>query len=365
MFLEEPRGLPIEFEVGRLDFEDDRLWWWDEDLDAVRIAVEWDELEIAAALARELAPARSGQSYIDPDDNQVLRWINEISWDYHDDHTLQFFILVHDDQSRKEKPGDRIRLSREDESDADLLWLGARAAGALQTENRGIFGYWLDLGWVTGDDRIVELADEDGDDSEEDAEEDDFPPLRRGEGRVEEISDISVEGWAMDLGATWLWDTPCEPRFTLGYAMGSGDSTPGDRRDRSFRQTGLHGNEPGFGGVQRFQGYGEFLDPELSNLSIITFGVGCTLFENSSIDLVFHDYRLIHPADSLRDAQIDLSLNEQDKEVGQGIDLILALEEWDRVELELSISAFRTGRAFGANKHQWHTGGYLACRIAF
>jgi hypothetical protein len=31
-------GSGIDLDFGRLDFEDDRLWWWDTDLDAVRLA---------------------------------------------------------------------------------------------------------------------------------------------------------------------------------------------------------------------------------------------------------------------------------------------------------------------------------------
>ena len=41
------------------------------------------------------------------------------------------------------------------------------------------------------------------------------------------------------------------------------------------------------------------LDPELSNLSIVTVGAGVELLRSSSLDLVYHYYRLVEPADSI------------------------------------------------------------------
>ena len=53
---------PLNFELGRLDFEDDRLWWWDADLDAARASFETDRFELALAVAQELAPTSA--SYV-------------------------------------------------------------------------------------------------------------------------------------------------------------------------------------------------------------------------------------------------------------------------------------------------------------
>ena len=46
----------------------------------------------------------------------------------------------------------------------------------------------------------------------------------------------------------WILPLPAEPRVFAGYAYGSGDSSPGEGSDASFHQTGLQGNESGFGG---------------------------------------------------------------------------------------------------------------------
>ena len=40
LYSENIAGTHLNFDIGRLDFEDDRRWWWDDELDAVRVAYE-------------------------------------------------------------------------------------------------------------------------------------------------------------------------------------------------------------------------------------------------------------------------------------------------------------------------------------
>jgi hypothetical protein len=44
---------------------------------------------------------------------------------------------------------------------------------------------------------------------------------------------------------------------------------------------------------------------------------------------------------------------------------VLALEDWDRVELELIGSAFHSGNAFAVDRHSWAYGGFFEIRIAY
>ena len=44
---------------------------------------------------------------------------------------------------------------------------------------------------------------------------------------------------------------------------------------------------------------------------------------------------------------------------------MLAIEEWERFELELQAFAFRAGRAFGRDDGDWSYGGLLSTRFAF
>lgn len=341
-------GSGVDAELGRLDFEDDRTWWWDADLDALRLSREGDRHEVAFAVAREWAPDRSDRSFIEPEHDGVRRWLLEASWDWAPEHSLHLFAVHHRDRSRTPVPGERVRGGREDDSDARLDWWGVRASGAWQSPSRGLFAYWIDLAQVRGEEQRIEWETGPDDAS-----------------IVEDRHSVRVRGRAVDAGATWMLPLPHDPRLSAGLARTTGDRDSEDGVDRGFRQSGLQGNEIGFGGVQRFARYGELLDPELANLQVDTLGVGISLFQSSSLDLIHHRYRLAEPAGELRDARIDVELTGDSRDLGRAFDLVLALEEWRRFELELSGSAFRTGRAFGDDADAWTWGGFAALRIAF
>ena len=153
LFLKNVVGSRFSLDLGRLNFEDDRRWWWDEELDAVRLIYEAGGFEIAVAAAHEIAPARSDRSFIEPEHDGVFRAIAELSWDWRPDHAVQFFALFQNDRSATEIPRAIIRRARNDESEAELAWMGFRAAGACDFGGRGALGYWLDAGGVIGNER--------------------------------------------------------------------------------------------------------------------------------------------------------------------------------------------------------------------
>jgi alginate production protein len=361
-------GTPLTFEIGRLDFEDERRWWWDEDLDAVRIGVEGDSFDWALAYARELGPSRSDRGFIEPEQEAVTRLIAEASWDWAENHTIDFFALRHDDHSRTHQPEEVFERDRDDDSDARLRWFGLRATGAWSSASAGLIGYWLDAARVYGSEQVLELA----------PLSDEPPPeaqARRWQSSDQPSPDLplvvverlerDVHGWGVDAGVTWLTPLESGARFTAGYAIGSGDRDPDDANDRGFRQTGLHANSPGFGGVQSFRGYGVLLDPELSNLSVVTLGAGVSLREFSSLDFLYHRYRLVELAEELRSARIVAPLTGENGDVGQAFDLVLAIEESQHWQLELSASAFRAGDAFATQPGDWTFGAFAALRLAF
>jgi hypothetical protein len=348
LYTETIAGSHVSLDVGRLDFEDDRRWWWDADLDAARAAYETESFEITLALAHEIAPSRSDRDFVEPDHDGVLRLLGEASWDWMPNHALELFLLQQWDHSPTDRPGEVVSFERADESDGRLTWLGARLTGGFDLGSRGVAGYWLDTALVRGEEQLVE-----------------FQELPNGRSEAEGLLHRDVGGWAVDAGISWILPFAAEPRLVGGYAFGSGDSSPEAGSDRSFRQTGIHVNEAGFGGAERFAHYGFLLDPELSNLGIATAGAGLSLLRSSSLDLVYHHYRQVEPATSLRDARLVAELTGEHRDVGDGVDLVLALEEWERLELELIASAFRAGRAFGAEAGTWSHGGFFALRFAF
>ncbi|MCI4567070.1 alginate export family protein [Lysobacter sp. CFH 32150] len=353
LYSEHIAGSNLSLDLGRLDFEDDRRWWWDEELDAIRVEYEAERFDLALAFARELAPSRSDRDFVDPQHDRVHRVIAEASWGWRRNHVLQLFALHQDDRSHREFPGRVVQLDREDESDARLTWVGARLMGGIDFGAHGMLGYWLDAAQVRGKEHLAEFETLDWNS---------FPVQQS---IVASVSQQDVRGWAMDAGLNWILPLAWEPRLIAGIAFGTGDRNSDDGADYAFRQTGLHANEAGFGGVQRYGHYGVLLDPELSNLQVLTFGAGLTLLQSSSLDLVHHRYRLVEPATSLRDARLDVALTGTHRELGSGIDAVLALEEWERFEFEFVAAAFRAGPAFGSAEGSWSYGGFLALRIAF
>ena len=340
-------GSRINLDLGRLHFEDDRRWWWDEDLDAIRVTYERPRFEIAVALARELAPNRTDHHFVAPEHDGIIRLIGEMSLDFRPNHALNLFLLHHRDRSGSEQVGQPTPRERDDLSDGTLTWLGARMMGAFDFRPHVVVGYWFDTAWVRGRERVARY-------------EEISPRLSA----VNQVSDRIVRGHAVDLGVTLMLPVSRKPRLYAGYALGSGDRSR-DSVDHSFRQSGIQANEPGFGGVRRFPQYGVLLQPELSNLKILTFGAGLSLLGSSSLDLVYHHFRLAEFAQSLRAAKLDAALTGDHRDVGAELDLILALEEWKRVEVELSAGTFRAGRAFGDGEGRRSYRGFFSVRIAF
>jgi hypothetical protein len=350
LYSENVLGSGLSFDVGRLDFEDDRRWWWDDELDAARVEWERGDFDVAVAVGQELASDRSDISFVDPEQERVLRVLLESTWDMHENHSLQLFLLHQKDHSPRNRVGDVVVVDHEDESDASLTWLGLRQTGIFELDSHGYLGYWLDTGIVRGRERLHGFSDPIE------------PDRRRSE--VEEVSRHSVRGWAVDVGASWLLPHPCEPRLFAGYAFGSGDE-PDGRSDHAYRQSGIQENEAGFGGVELFQSYGLLLQPELSNLHIVTAGVGFSVLRSSSLDLVYHFYRLDEPSDELRDSMLEFELDERNQRLGHALDLVLALEEWERLEFTIAAGVLRTGSAFEGHGRDWVVGGLFAVRYGF
>jgi hypothetical protein len=319
-------------QIGRQEVTEPRQWWWDADLDALRFQYERSTWQFELGIAEQMVRKSSEENFIDPEQDDVMRVFGRADWEWRDDHRLSVFALYQDDHSTAPPVGSIVdSRQQDDETDARLLWLGLRADGGYEFTDGDRINYWLDSAIVRGDEIVLEFDDDAG-------------PIR-----VEARDQQQVRGWGYDLGASWTvprW--PGEPTITLAYAYGSGDSNLDDGTDRNFRQTGLHANENRFAGVNRFNYYGELLQPELSNLSVFTAAIGFPLFEDSSLELVYHRYRQVEAADFLRDGDIDADPAGDSRDIGQELDLTLGFEEWDDLELELTGSLFEAGAAYGA-----------------
>ena len=323
----------VGLHLGRQNLRETREWWWDDDLDAARIVFDDGPWHAYAGFARELAKVATRDDGIDPEQEDVDRVFGSVSWLWSARQSLEVFGLHQRDHSSQPAVGSVVSESRQDESDADLTWLGVRAIGQRSLEDRGTLRYWADLAWVHGDD-LVYGFDEDV---------------------VESRARRDVDGYGLDIGVSWQTRLPGRPSFTVGFARGSGDGDLDDGSDGNFRQTGLHGNKWRFYGVNRFRYLGEVLRPELSNLDIFTLSAGVPFWQNSSVEVVYHHYRQVKVAESLRDVRINADLNGVDRHIGDGIDLVVGIREGRHVDLALTAGWFRSGDAYGdlSGKNAW------------
>lgn len=348
MHLARVGGTPLAFQIGRQKMRDEREWWWDEKLDSVRLLWSGERLEAQLAVGQELGPEALGGDPLDPEQEDVLRLFASAGWHYARSHRLDLFLLGQRDRSAREHLGRLVPADREDEVDADLTWAGLRATGRFAMGRAGFLRYWGDGGFVWGREHRADF--------------DDGP---RGQLLVDAAAVRRVRGWGLDVGASWETRLPGRPVLSLGYAVGSGDRDPGDGRDGGFRQTGLHDNETELGGVGRVRYYGELFDPELSNLQVATLAIGVPFLEASGFTLLYHLYRQVHARDSLREAGIRTAPLGEDPDLGQGLDAVLTLREWDPFRIEALASAFRAGRAYGEEAGVLAWGAGLKVELGF
>lgn len=323
----------FSLQIGRQNFQEEREWWWDRGLDALRLHYDRPLFHAELGLAQELAATstekvRKGR--IDPKDKDVLRLLGHTAWSWAEDQRLDTFFLYHHDHSRRPSLGQLIGENREDNSDANLVWLGAQASGEWDLHDWGELAYVFQGAWVGGKERVFEFDENDDD-----------------QNSVESRSKRHVTGWAFDSSLTWKMPFAFDPSLTLGYAFGSGDRKPERGTDRSFRQTGLQDNNDRFSGVDSFRYYGELLRPELSNLHLWTASLGFPLLRSSSVEFVYHFYQQVYAAPFLRDARLKTRPLGRNRTIGQEWNLVLGLEEWEHIEIELVLALFRAGSAFG------------------
>jgi alginate production protein len=338
IFFDRIAGTGFGLQFGNQNVSETREWWWDKDMDALRLYYNQGPLHFELAGGKQIGGESTIKS-IDPLDKEVYRVLGLGSWMWNSKQRLEFYFLNQWDRSSVEKQGDVINELNRDTDDQDMTWFGARAIGELGLDDYGSLNYWVDVAGVQGDEIVTEY-------SRKVSDANDAADLPNSKRRAKSVSRNKVSGWAFDTGAFWTLPVPFEPTFTLSYARASGDNSPNDGHNGSFRQTGIQRNNWRFNGVNRFRIYGELLRPELSNLGIFTSAFGIRLLKNSSIEFVYHKYDQVEAIDSLRNANINADPNGRDRDIGQEVNVIANFREWKNLEIGIEGALFDPGKAF-------------------
>lgn len=314
-------------QLGRQNVREVRAWWWDFDLDAARVYLDEGPFHAEVGLAKELGRFSTLQSGIDPNFQGVQRFFGNASWLWASRQTLELLWLNQRDRSNAQSVGSFIPREYQDPSDANLTWIGVRALGQKTFEDYGAMKYWLDYAWLTGDDRAARYS---------------------SNGTVTSVAHRDVGATALDVGLSYQTRLPARPSFTLGFARGSGDANVTDGGDGNYRQSSLQKNTGRFFGVTRFRYYGEILQPELANLNVVTAGVGLSLLNNSSVDLVYHRYWQSQAANSQRNVRIDAQPTGNARELGEELDLVFGFRDLRQWDFEIIGGMFKAGQAYGS-----------------
>jgi alginate production protein len=283
----------IDLRVGRWAFRDEREWLFDANIDGVHARFD------------------DGSSEVDAIAGRVRHWRRDLLNDGPAGDPINTLALL----ARREivagvSVGGYVVL-RHDVSGRQgrLAFIGLRSHG----EPSDAFRYW------------AELAQARGNDGERD-----------------------VLGHGLDLGGTYSFDAwRWRPRVLLGYARGSGDRDPNDGTDATYRQTGLQSNEARAGSLAKHKFYGEALDPELSNLTIASAGIGFSPDRRVSVDLLLHRYTQPVPSQRLAVAPDLGEDTAQHRYLGTEIDLVVGCQPDRAARVAVAVGRFQPGGRFG------------------
>ncbi len=282
-------GRGSELVVGRQDFDDEREWIYDQNLDALRLLWRGERVRF------ELSASTTAF-------DGALR-----------EEAATNYIALFSNADRKRRLAAWIVHRDFDLATAErTTHAGVRATGRWLPASQS----WLDVALFRGSRGAVDL-----------------------------------EGWGFDVGTTARprWLGPFS--FTVGYAFGSGGEVSAEK-DRTFRQTGFHDNNAKFAGVTSFRYYGELVDPELANLRVVTAGIGVRFATKSSLDLVWHGYEQDSVRRRLVDTELDRRPDGVHADLGWEADLVLGSRELPWFDLEIVAAYFSPGAAFPADAQE-------------
>ncbi len=275
-------GFGIDLQVGRQDFDESREWLFDQNLDGIRLFRQTQNLHFELGLTTTLS---DGSRRNQSAVNTTLYVSNR-----HGARHLASYLI------NRNFGGGR---------DTTQTHYGVRAFGPLNQRLSG----WAELSGLAG--------------------------TRNG---------TSVSAWGGDLGLRVKTLGQRRTTLSFSYALGSGDRAGG--KNTEFVQTGLQDNDGRLSGLSSVRYYGELFDPELSNISIASLGIGTRIFKKTSVELQGHLYRQGVASTRLRNTNLDRNPLGESRDLGWEIDAVLALRQFARWDIEFVAAHFSPGSAF-------------------
>ncbi|WP_457678111.1 alginate export family protein [Thermovibrio sp.] len=280
------------FELGRVPIVEPQGFWYYNFLDGLKVYYQSTLLKGYAFLGARL---NDNRIYGDEERRNIQGYrygILRLDYQYYYRHHLGGFFLYENKPSFSDwKRFSTWKPAREKKN---LKWLGLRLNGNFN----GFNDYWLNLAYNWGSDGTVYSKRLDCSSSYE------------GLG----TSFNKVHGWALDLGLKHKGLSK-GLGIRLAYGQGNGDSS-------LFRQPLLSNNRDYLFGFNRIKYYGEFLDPDLTNLYLVSLFGGVKVSDSSWFEVNLLQY--FRNKSTLRNYFAScFSPDDNGHDIGREVDLIL------------------------------------------
>lgn len=332
-------GESIRF--GRERLKEQTGLWWDEDITLARWIFDTSLLKSTVGVAQKFAEMRTDINALNNDEQDIARIFGETRWQWRRDNYLGL-LVTHAEGYGNQASDYAARGEAVAGRDVSLTWAAVTADRAyFDWHSHDSWQYYASVAAVVGSDSGSQ------------------PDASTASGY--RVQDRDVSGWAADLGLrAQLIDTP---RWVVGAhgAVASGGSN-GDHSD-AFRQTGLQSNRSRFTGTRsQVQRFGEAIQPQWSNLKVLTFYTALSDRDDWDANLLYHRYWLQDQGGTIRSDLIAPGYAGGSDDLGQSVDLVLGYygdkpsNRWLPVNLTLRGGIFFPGDAYGgaadASRHR-------------
>ena len=278
----------LNFLIGRKVLNDGRSWYYNSSVDTIGLFNSDDlllyDIYFGGRLNNEKTFTENDNTYGLKDTKFIIA---HLQYQYFIKQFLEgFYVLEHTKDLRT------------------LRWYGIRANGNKKFNNSNL-KYWADFALLRGNFN----------------------------------QKITANG--LDIGALYNKDT--SPYiFGASFARGSGSKDGKHNYYMPYMTNAKHKMTK----IPSFRYYGEFLNPDLSNLQIISLYGNYDFNNGNTLTLAFHNYNQIKASKILRATDMVLTPTGKSKDIGNEIDLIWYFNKPNLKHYKLVFSYFRGGSAF-------------------
>ena len=286
------------FSVGRILISEPRGFWFYNSIDGIRIDYLTTLLKSSFWLGKRINDVYvtnneernniSGYTYI----------AGMLDYQYRYRQHLQAFY-VKEYRGSSSKPGDVFDIWSPVKERENLNWIGARWTYLREDIFKSrYFNLWLDLGYMWGNkDSICSIRED-----------------CTATGRVVSVTSDSANGIGFELGGKFI-----NNNTGLGARIAGGS--------KDFYQPRVSSNRERLFGPNTIRYYGEFANPDLTNILVVGIFGGYQWKANHWLELNILKYDLMNPS-----AKVSLSRflplpNGESKDLGWEVDFILEGEE--------------------------------------